>query len=97
MKRNGIRMAVAAALAATATAVAPTAHADEWSYLHALDDSGYWGSSAAWLTIGYTVCSMVSQGANQDQVTTYVYTHTDAYTGWYSAGRAVELAEIFLC
>ena len=92
-----IRIAVAAALAATAITVAPTAHADEDSYLHALGDSGYWGTNAAWLTIGYTVCSLVAQGANQGQATAYVYTHTANDTDWFSASRAVELAEIYLC
>lgn len=92
------KIAAAGMLATAAlTGLAPPAHADEQSYLNNIYASGYWGTPQTWLTIGYTVCAMVHNGANQGAVASYVYYHTANDTDWASADRAVELAEIYLC
>ncbi len=91
------KLAVAAVLSAIALCLAPAAHADEQSYLHNIYDAGFWGTPATWLQLGYTVCGMVSNGANQGAVISYIYHHTADDTDWASSARAVELAEIYLC
>jgi hypothetical protein len=93
-----IRIALAAAgLAVAATILAPTAHADESSYLNELSNAGFYGPIQHWLQIGYTVCSMSASGANIGQETTFVYNNTNNSVGYAASERVVELASIFLC
>lgn len=97
MKR-GKRIGIAAiGIACAAMVLAPTAQADEQSYVNDLASLGAYGPMAGWVALGYGVCAMAAEGYNQSQITEWVYENTGSDVDRAEAARVMISAEVFLC
>lgn len=90
---------IAAASIAAAIALAPTARADEQSYINELEASGhgFYGNTMSFLALGYGVCGLAGNGWTQGELATWVVANSGQGIYYPEAMTIVRAAEIYLC
>jgi hypothetical protein len=85
--------------ALTALLLAPTASADSTSYVNDIYGSsyGFYGPASDYMSLGNGVCSLVSQGFNQNAITNWVVRNSGPGIFAAQAQYIMISAEVYLC
>jgi hypothetical protein len=95
MKR--LVLPIAAAALAVGLSAAPSAHADEQSYLADLANDGFTGSSSVAVKMGYAVCTDRQHGVPRDTTVQAIYDNTSQSVSVRDANYIYDAAVIHLC
>lgn len=95
MKR--LVLPIAAAALAVGLSAAPSARADEQSYLADLANDGFTGSSSVAVKMGYAVCTDRQHGVPRDTTVQAIYDNTSQSVSTRDANYIYDAAVIHLC